>query len=223
METLLYSIKSCSSTDVLVIDLKKSTSLYKCAYDKLSYFRQATNSQCFHNKLSLTFFTRHFYSILRVSSGPSSSWCYEGRPLQVGGVNCFVHGSSSFHALYIFINHILKDASRQSVNCTIYTVPAHANCFQQNISHTHKVRTKDWLITRLLNDTCSTACSLQKIWAPSHNTQFLPVIAYILSNKSLNIIKEYLFPNRFNLAPELYTSILQYLSHYIHLSCALLN
>jgi hypothetical protein len=171
------SIKSCLSTDVLVIDLEKSTSLYKCAYDKFSYFQQATNSQCFHNKLSITFFTGHFYGILRVSSGPSGSWCCEGRPLQVGGVNCFVQGSSSFHALYIFINHILKDASRQKCEFHNLHCPSTCKLFPtEYTSHTlsvtnWKLQTKDWLITRLLNDTCSTACSLQKIWAPSHNTQ----------------------------------------------------
>jgi hypothetical protein len=84
-------------------------------------FQQATNSQGFHSKLILTFFTGHFYSILRVSSGPSSGWCHERCPLQVGGVNCFVHRSPSFHAFYIFVNHILKNAGKQSVNFTIGT------------------------------------------------------------------------------------------------------
>lgn len=93
-------------------------------------FRQAANSRSFHCKMILTFFTGHVYSILRVSSGPSSGWCYKGCPLQVCGVNCFVHGSPSFHAFYIFVNHILKDAGRQSFNFTSCTVRAHANCFQ---------------------------------------------------------------------------------------------
>lgn len=92
-------------------------------------FQQATSSQRFYNKLRLTILTGHFYSILRVSGGPRSGWCYEGRPLQVGWVNRFVQGSSSFHALHIFINHILKDTGVQTVNFTICTLSALRRCF----------------------------------------------------------------------------------------------